>query len=78
MHKLTEFYFEPLPDGIKYLTDKKDWFKNWLGLITSTILISLEDPIWFSTVRNRIRGTVIYRKTTPNILRLRTQRNKIS
>jgi len=55
MNELAEFDFEPLPNGWEYFQyENKNWFKNWVGLIISTILISLGAPFWFSTVRNLI------------------------
>jgi hypothetical protein len=55
MNELAEFDFEPLPNGWEYFYfENKNWFKNWVGLLISTILISLGAPFWFSTVRNLI------------------------
>lgn len=55
MKELTEYDFEPLPNGTDYFSLSNDAFvKNWLGMIISSILISLGSPFWFTTVRNLI------------------------
>ena len=54
MNELAEFNFEPLPNDWGYFVDKDNWFKNWVGLLMSTVLVSLGAPFWFSTVRNLI------------------------
>jgi hypothetical protein len=54
MNELAEFDFEPLPNDWGYFVDKDNWFKNWVGLLMSTVLVSLGAPFWFSTVRNLI------------------------
>ena len=55
MKELTEYDFEPLPNGKEYFYQSDgSLIKNWLGMIISAILISLGSPFWFSTVRNLI------------------------
>lgn len=47
--ELAKFNFEPMPN------DKKDYsLSNVLGMLFSTILISLGAPFWFKTMRNLI------------------------